>query len=127
MFWKKKNKETEKPGAFFTDDQETRDAFRVKPSLAEPIFVETEGKSLQAANISSGGISFANEGMQPGKIYKISFVLPHKEIEIQAELTLIRIDDNICYGQFFNIPIEMEDHIHDYVLYRQKEYLQSGC
>ncbi len=126
MFWKKKNKEEEKPGAFLKGHPEHRDSFRIEPSHAEPIFVETEGKSLPVTNISSGGISFANEGMQLGKTYKINFVLPHKNIEIQAELKIIRIEDNICHGHFSSIPIEMEDHIHDYVLYRQKEDLRSG-
>ncbi len=126
MFWKKKNKEKEKPGTFFKDLPEPRDSFRIEPSRAEPIFVETEGKSIHVTTISSGGISFVNDGLQLTDTYKINFVLPHKKIEIQAELKIIRIEDNICHGHFFNIPIEMEDHIHDYVLYRQKEDLQSG-
>ena len=126
MFWKKEIKEKEKHGAFFKDLPEPRESFRVKPSSAEPIFVEIEGKSLHVTSISSGGISFVNEGLQPSDTYKINFVLPHKKIDIQAELKIIRIEDNICHGHFFNISVEIVDHIHDYVLYRQKEDLRSG-
>lgn len=126
MFWKKKNKDKRESGHISNDPSDLRDSFRVKPSLADPVFLEIDGKFLQISNISSGGISFINDGFKVNDAYWVKFVLPYDDVEIKAELKVIRIEENICHTQFFNIPVEMEDHIHDYVLYRQKEDIQSG-
>ena len=124
MFWKNKGKS--QPGKISDDSSNLRDSFRVKPSLAKPIFLEINGKSLLVSDLSSRGVSFVNEGFKANDSHRVKFVLPHEEIEVTAELKILRIEESICHAKLFNVPMEMEDHIHNYVLYRQKEDLQSG-
>lgn len=126
MFWKKKNKDKDKSKGFSAPDFGPREAYRVKPSLEEPLFMEIDGKTLTVFDVSSGGISFADAGLVLHKTYKATFDLPDEFLEIQADLLILRIEKNgICYAQFMELPTQSEDRIHAYVLDRQKEILQS--
>ncbi|MGV7222493.1 MAG: PilZ domain-containing protein [Nitrospinales bacterium] len=125
MFWKKKDKK--KALGFSAPKFGPRESFRVRPSLEEPLFISINKKSEPVFDISSGGISFVNTGLTLHKTYTAAFDLPDDGLPIIAEILIIRIkNDEICYAQFVGLSQKTEDRIHQYVLQRQKENMQSG-
>ena len=121
MFWKKKNKENG-PKKLFKMPTETRGAFRVYPSEENPILVKVDGKEMLAIEISSGGISFENQGFKLGATYSMEIKLPKDAKPIDAKAEVLKIDDtNICRCKILALNPEQEDDIHHYVLSRQKE------
>jgi len=125
LFWKKKNKKNAL--GFSTPKFGPRESFRVRPSLEEPLFININKKSDSIINISSGGISFNNSGLNLNKTYTAAFDLPDDGLPIIAEILIVRIKNNeICYAQFIGLSQKTEDRIHQYVLQRQKENMQSG-
>ena len=127
MFWKKKNKDKIQSKGFIAPQFGPREAFRVRPSLDEPVFIIIDYKTSSVFDISSGGVSFSNAGFTLHKTYAAKFDLPDDELEIETKLLVVRIkNDDICYGQFIDMPQKIEDRIHDYILQRQKDNMQSG-
>ena len=125
MFWKKKNK---KPAlGFLAPKFGPRESFRVRPSLGDPLFININKKSESILDISSGGMSFNNVGLTLHKNYTAAFDLPDEGLPIIAEILIVRIkDEEVCYAQFVGLSQKTEDRIHEYVLQRQKENMQSG-
>lgn len=124
MFWKKKTKDPQKY-QHLKAAPDHRLAFRVTPSRAQPILLDFGKKSVLAEDISSGGLSFKNIGLQPGSLVSVRFILPVEEVAIKSDLKILRIGKNgICHGKFMNLQESMQDQIHKYVLFRQKERMQ---
>ena len=125
MFSKKKNKKTTL--GFASPKFGPRESFRVRPLLEEPLFININKKSESILDISSGGISFGNVGLTLHKTYTAAFDLPDEGLPIIAEILIVRIkNDEICYAQFVGLSQKTEDRIHEYILQRQKENMQSG-
>ena len=120
MFWKKKTKETEKK--LFTNPSGTRGSFRVYPSKENPIILKVGGTSLNAVDISSGGISFDNKNFKLGATYSMEMVLPQGRGTFNAKTEILKIDDkDVCRCKILGLSPEQEDEVHSYILARQKE------
>ena len=103
---------------------ETRGAFRVYPSSQKPIVLVVGTTTLNAVDISSGGISFENKGFKSGTVYPMKISFPDIKSEVSVKTKILKIDDkNICRCSILEINEEEEDAIHSYVLSRQKEEL----
>jgi c-di-GMP-binding flagellar brake protein YcgR len=125
LFWKKKSKKNRL--GFSSPKFGPRESFRVRPSMEKPLFITINKKSDSIFDISSGGISFGHKGLSLHKTYTATFDLPDDGLEIIAEILIVRIkNDEICYAQFIGLSQKTEDRIHEYILQRQKENMQSG-
>ena len=110
MFWKKKNKS--QAGNFTSPKFGPREAFRVRPSFDEPIFLRVGEVAMSVFDVSSGGISFRNNGLDFNKTYTARFYLPDEDQEIETELQVLRIEnENICYAQFIDLPEKDEEKV----------------
>lgn len=120
MFWKKKTKETEKK--LFTSPAGTRGSFRVYPSKENPIILKVGGTSLNAVDISAGGISFDNKNFKLGATYSMEMVLPQGRGTFNAKTEILKIDDTeVCRCKIIGLSPDEEDGVHAYILDRQKE------
>ena len=120
MFWKKKTKETEKK--LFTSPAGTRGSFRVYPSKENPIILKVGSTSLNAVDISSGGISFDNKNFKLGATYSMEMVLPQGRGTFNAKTEILKIDDTeVCRCKIIGLSPDQEDGVHSYILDRQKE------
>ena len=120
MFWKKKTKETEKK--LFTSPEGTRGSFRVYPSKENPIILKVGSTSLNAVDISSGGISFDNKNFKLGATYSMEMVLPQGRGTFNAKTEILKIDDTeVCRCKIIGLSPDEEDGVHAYILDRQKE------
>ena len=120
MFWKKKTKETEKK--LFTNPSGTRGSFRVYPSKENPVSLKVGGTSLNAVDISAGGISFDNKNFKLGATYSMEMVLPQGRGTFNAKTEILKIDDkDVCRCKILGLSPEQEDEVHSYILARQKE------
>ena len=120
MFWKKKTKETEKK--LFTSPTGTRGSFRVYPSKENPVSLKVGGTSLNAVDISAGGISFDNKNFKLGATYSMEMVLPQGRGAFNAKTEILKIDDkDVCRCKILGLSPDQEDTVHSYILARQKE------
>ena len=120
MFWKKKTKETGKK--LFTSPEGTRGSFRVYPSKENPIILKVGGTSLNAVDISAGGISFDNKNFKLGATYSMEMVLPQGRGAFKAKTEILKIDDtDVCRCKILGLSPDEEDLVHAYILARQKE------
>ena len=120
MFWKKKTKDTGKK--LFKNPTETRGAFRVYPSKENPIIIKVGTTSLEAVDISAGGISFNNKGFKLGATYPMEIVLPRGKGPMNVKTEILKIDDrDVCRCKIIGLSEQQEDEVHSYILARQKE------
>lgn len=126
MFWKKKSEKPEEGRKLFKVPEQSRGAFRVAPDPLEPITLKIAGVEAHVVDISSGGLSFKNANFKVDAPYDISFSLPHSSAVIKVKIKILRITDSqLCPAVFIDLPPELEDEIHRYVLNRQKEELKN--
>ncbi|MBI3814327.1 MAG: flagellar brake protein [Nitrospinae bacterium] len=113
-----------------------RNAFRVSPSMENPVVVEVkEGLVEEVADISEGGLSFytrrAEEELSVGTIFeKLTFKLQtmHGQITIKAVVrSFIKASvagvKNKCCVEFMNMRMADKDAIAHYVVVRQREII----
>jgi hypothetical protein len=123
LFGKRKQNNSE---LFFRETNCKRSSYRVPPSKSAPIVFEFGGEKVQVIDISSGGLSFKNKDFKSGATQPIEFLLPNKNVSIAPILAIIAIGkQNICHCQFCEIREDEYEAIHQYVLKRQKEIMQS--
>lgn len=123
MFWKRKQNNSE---LFFRKTDGRRSSYRAPPSKSAPIVFEFGGEKVQVINISSGGLAFKNKNFKSGDTQSIEFLLPNQNVSIASILAIIAIgEQNICHCQFCEIGEDEIEAIHQYVLKRQKEIMQS--
>jgi len=121
LFWKKKSKETGDKKLFKTPT-ETRGSFRVYPSKENPISLKVGSTSLDAVDISAGGISFDNKSFKLGAKYPMELTLPKGKGTYKVSTEILKIDDkNVCRCTIVGLNPDQEDGIHSYILARQKE------
>jgi len=122
LFWKKKDKpQTPKVKA----PADNRQAYRINPTRDEPIILDIGNQTVDVVDISSGGLSFENKGFEKGQQFNVRFTLPLTLEEIEAKIEILRIgNENMAHCRFVDLPQDLEDTIHKYVLDRQKEELQ---
>ena len=126
MFWKKKNKKSQKPLRIHKVPDDPRQAFRILPDPDDPISLSVDGKDVNVTEISSTGLAFQNEGFKSEDVFKVRFFLPKVFTEISANLEILRVDEEgICRCLLKDMDQDAEDAIHHYVLLRQKDDLQS--
>lgn len=128
MFWKKKTDEDKehKPKLFHLPKEDKRQAFRISPDPKEPIVVTIADKQVKVLEISSGGISFPDQGLKPKAIYPVNFALPITGAVVRAKIRVLRVNKKgICQCRFIDLDEKNENEIHRYVLARQKEILRN--
>ncbi len=105
---------------------ETRGAFRVYPSAANPIRLKVNNVSLLAIDLSAGGISFPNEAFPKNVALPLSLDIPNSAKHIDAKVEILKIDDgDVCRAKILELTPAEEDDIHHYILTRQKEELDE--
>ena len=123
MFWKEKQNNSE---IFSLESNDRRLFYRVFPHSNAPIVFEFGGEKVQMVNISAGGLAFKNKGFKSGDTQTIEFLLPDQNVTLAPVLEINTIDDqNVCHCQFREIGEDEVEAIHQYVLKRQKEIMQS--
>jgi len=84
---------------------------------------ETE---VRIIDISAGGISFQSTAVEVGDSQPVNFYLPGTHKTVSLTLEVVQIDDrNICHCRFTGAEEESVEHVHQYVLYRQKEIISE--
>jgi hypothetical protein len=80
------------------------------------------GTSLNAVDISAGGISFDNKNFKLGATYSMEMVLPQGRGTFDAKTEILKIDDKeVCRCKIIGLSPDQEDGVHSYILDRQKE------
>jgi hypothetical protein len=128
LFWKKKTDEDKesKSKLFHLPKEDKRQAFRIAPDPNDPILVHLADKKVKVMEISSGGISFLDQGLKSKAVYPVSFTLPITGALVKAKLRVLRVNrKGICQCRFVALDEKTENEIHRYVLARQKEILRS--
>lgn len=123
MFWKREQNSSE---IFCYESKDRRSSFRVFPAESAPIVFELDGEKVGVIDIGAGGLSFKNKNFRNGDSLSIEFLLPGWNVPITTALKINEIDQqNICHCQFKEIGADEVEAIHQYVLKRQKEVIQS--
>lgn len=123
MFWKEKQDNLE---LFSFESEDRRKAYRVVPHENFPIVFEFGGEEVQAINIGAGGLAFKNKGFKKGDTQTIELLLPSQNVTLAPILKINTIDDqDVCHCEFSTISEDEVELIHQYVLKRQKEIIQS--
>lgn len=123
MFWKRKQTDSE---IFSYEINDRRSSYRVSPSASAPIVFELNGEKVRVVNISAGGLAFKSKNFNDGDSLAVEFLLPDLDVSIASILEIKKIDkQNICHCQFKEIGEEEVETIHQYVLQRQKDLIQS--
>lgn len=123
MFWKRKKSSTE---IFSLETEDRRLYYRVSPSAEAPVIFEFGGEKVKANDIGAGGLAFKNKHFKKGDTQAIELRLPEQDVSITTILTISEIDkQNICHCHFSETAAYGAEAIHQYVLKRQKEIIQS--
>lgn len=123
MFWKGKKGSKD---IFSLDSRERRLYYRVSPAAKAPVVFELGGEKVKAIDIGAGGLAFKNQNFKSGDSQAIALQLPQEEMPVPAVLTINEIDkQNICHCGFSEITKDGAEAVHQYVLKRQKEIIQS--
>ena len=94
-----------------------RSSVRVRPLSTEPIRSVFQGKPIVAIDIGAAGMSFQNQGFQPGKSEQITFSLPTEDRGVTVTTEISDIDSKgICHCLFVGISEEDINAIHRYML-----------
>lgn len=123
MFWKEKQNNSE---IFSFESNDRRSSYRVIPSANVSIAFKFGGEKVQVVDIGAGGLAFKKKGFKSGDTQAIELLLPHQNVTLALVLEINTIDDqNVCHCQFREIGEDEVELIHQYVLKRQKEIMQS--
>ena len=91
-------------------------------ALPISIILKVGGTSLNAVDISAGGISFDNKNFKLGATYSMEMVLPQGRGTFDAKTEILKIDDKeVCRCKIIGLSPDQEDGVHSYILDRQKE------
>lgn len=122
MFWKKTTDNNASSEKLFSTPSEVRSSFRVVPPLDAPLEATLNETPITIINISSGGFRFKKVDLDAEKFYLAEIIIPIESQKISALVELLEDNDEKFFRcQFVDLPEDMEDLIHRYVLYRQKE------
>ena len=123
MFWKRKQTDSE---IFSLTLNDRRSSYRVSPSANAPIVFDIKGHKARVVNISAGGLAFKCKHFNDGDSLAVEFLLPDLDVSVAPILEIKKIDNqNICHCSFKEIGEDEVEAIHQYVLQRQKELMQS--
>ena len=123
MNWKK-NQIISEMFTYHTADR--RNSFRIGPSEIEPILLKLGETEVRVIDIGAGGISFRSNSFEVGESQPVNFDLPGANNTASLTLEVVKIDDrNICHCRFTGGEKESVEHIHQYVLYRQKQIISE--
>jgi len=123
LFWKRNKTDSE---IFSLTLNDRRSSFRVNPSASAPIIFDIKGHKARVVNISAGGLAFKCKRFTDGDSLAIEFLLPYLDVSVAPILEIKKIDkQNICHCSFKEIGEDEVEAIHQYVLQRQKELMQS--
>lgn len=122
MFWKKKPKiDLEIPD----DDQDQRNAFRIKPDSSSPVILNVAGDSYMLTNISGTGCSFRSYNYPEGYQAPGTLRIPSEDIIFPVTIRVVSKQKDLCHCEFIRIAPKSEDAIHAYVLNAQKAILRN--
>jgi hypothetical protein len=123
LFWKEKQNNSK---VFSLESKDRRFFYRVFPPANAPMVFEFGGEKVQVINIGAGGLAFKNKGFKSRDTQTIELLLPYQDVTLAPVLEVETIDDqNVCHCLFREIGEDEIEVIHQYVLKRQKEIMQS--
>jgi hypothetical protein len=122
LYWKKKRKiDIEFPD----DDQDKRNAFRIKPDSSRPVILNVAGDSYMLTNISGSGCSFRSYNYPDGYEAAGTLRIPSDDIIFPVTIRVIAKQKDLCHCEFIRIAPKSADAIHSYVLEAQKSILRN--
>jgi hypothetical protein len=122
LFWKKSNKKAKSSKILFSNPDEGRGSFRVTPPLSAPLKATLSEIPISIINISSGGFRFKKIDLKMEKFYLAEIALPFEKQKISALVEMLEdSEENYCRCRFLDLPKNLEDLIHRYVLNLQKK------
>ena len=122
MFWKKTTDNNASSKKLFSTPEEVRSSFRVVPQLDAPLIATLNETPISIINISSGGFRFKKIDLEADKFYLAEIIIPLENQKISALVELLENNEENFYRcKFVDLPQDIEDLIHRYVLNRQKE------
>jgi len=123
LFWKRNQSSLE---IFSLESNDRRLYYRVSPSASAAIVFEFGGEKVKVIDISAGGLAFKSKNFKKGDSQLIELLLHPQQEPISIILKINEIDDqNICHCRFIETREDDAETIHQYVLKRQKEIIQS--
>jgi hypothetical protein len=122
LFWKKTTDKNASSKKLFSTPDEVRSSFRVVPQLNAPLKATLNETPISIINISSGGFRFKKIDLKVEKFYLAEIIIPLENQKISALVELLdNTEENIYRCKFVDLPQDIEDLIHRYVMNRQKE------
>ena len=86
-----------------------------------------EGREILVADLSAGGLSFPNVGLEAGHAYGVSITLPFQESTLSSVVEVIRVDrEGVCRCRFRELAIESAEAIQGYIVQKLKEEENRG-
>jgi len=99
--------------------------YRVAPERDEPVILLVEGHLLPVFDISAGGFSCRDGGLQVGMRYRLRLNLPDTDEILDACADLLCRDGEICRFRFVDLDATQHNSLHHYVLQRQKRLIRA--
>ena len=122
MFWRKKK--SSKPADPFglEFDEGPRYYFRVRPIPSRPVHFQIGGRRHEVYDISAGGLALWAPDLTQGQKVSGLLHLPSYGQPLPLILVVRNVGpEGLMGGQFAKIREADREHIHQYVLHRQKE------
>ncbi len=121
MFWRKKKTELE----LLDDDDDHRDAFRIRPDSDRPILLKAAGNSCYLVNISGSGCCFRSNSFKPGAVAAGTLTIASEDIVFPVTIKVVTKQRDLCRCVFTKITPNAQNLIHSYVLNVQKEHIRN--
>jgi hypothetical protein len=122
LYWKKKKKiDIEFPA----EEQDLRNAYRIRPDSGRPIILNVAGDSYMLINVSGTGCSFRSYNYPEGYQAPGTLKIPSDDIIFPVTIRIVSKQKDLCHCEFIKIAQKSEDAIHAYVLDAQKAILRN--
>ncbi len=121
MFWRKKKNDLE----FAGDDNDHRDAFRIRPDSGRPILLKAAGNSCYLVNISGTGCCFRSSNFKEGVTAAGTLTMASEDIVFPVTIRVVAKQRDICRCEFTKISASAQEMIHAYVLDVQKSQIRN--
>lgn len=103
-----------------------RAAYRVVPDPDDPVILQLDGHLTRVLEISAAGFSCSLDVVKAGRRYPFSMDLPTARRPLNGYVDMLPDQEHDqLQGVFVDLSAEELDHLHHYVLIRQKSVLRA--
>jgi len=109
-----------------TPETQSTEAYRVVPNLDDPVILQIQDRLIKVIDISATGITASASDLAPTQRYRFMLDLPTHPSPIEGMLETSRpTDAGTIQCKLLDLTPDQVDHLHHYVLRRQKEAIRS--